>query len=142
MTTKAKCMALADEHGMDISNYCYGSGGLVYGDWQISLPSGYQVELDGSMMTGLSGGIGQGTWSKVWAQIYKDMQALIAAGPWVEAPQISSIPVYTREQLESAIVRYQAEAEAKALAAGTDQIDEWYVRQIAKLQAMLLEAAA
>jgi len=142
MATKAQCMALADEHGMDINNYCYGSAGLVYGDWQINLPSGYQVELDGTMMTGLSGGTSQGTWSKVWGQIYKDLQELIAAGLWVKAPEVSPIPVYTREQLEGAIIRYQAEAEAKMQASGADQIDEWYVRKIAQLQGMIAEVAA
>jgi hypothetical protein len=140
MSTKAKCMALADEYGLDVNNYCYGSAGLVYGDWQIGLPSGYQVELDGSMMTGLSGGTSQGTWSKVWAAIYRDMQELIAAGPWVQMPETDTTPVYTREQLEGALIRYQAE-----LAAKTDPSQEsldWYARKFEQLTKMISEAVA
>lgn len=137
MATKAECMKLADELGMSIDNYCYGSRGLVYGDWQVGLPSGYQVEINGAMMTGLSGGTAQGTWAKVWTAIYRDMQQLINAGEWVKAPEVPQ-PTYSLTELQTYLADAQAQLNANTNPYSTKPLQQrvdLITRKIAEIKA-------
>jgi hypothetical protein len=137
MATKAECMKLADELGMSIDTNCYGVRGLVYGDWQVGLPSGYQVEIDGSMMTGFSGGTHDGTWAKVWTAIYRDMQQLINAGEWVLVPEVPQ-PTYSLAELQTFLADAQAQLKANDNPYSTEPLQSrvnLITRKIAELTA-------
>ena len=82
MTTKAKCFALAEQHGIEI---------YVHKSWssyetQLTVPKGYQLEEFEGARTGLSM-FGIPDAKELWREVYSDLQTMIAYKPWHKVPE-------------------------------------------------------
>jgi hypothetical protein len=73
---KARAMALAAEHGIEIDSYAALSHGEMYGDVNINLPRGWVLSASDDR-TGLSTGA-CGTYNQFWLEILKDVQWLVS----------------------------------------------------------------
>lgn len=81
MTTKAKCFALAKEHGIQIDYYKF--RGLYSTD--LSCPDGYQLEEWEGARRGLSmSGIENA--QELWKEVYSDLITMIGYKPWHKVP--------------------------------------------------------
>jgi len=77
MTTKAKCFALAQEHGIEILAH-KGSYGW---ECDLNIPDGYTLEDFDGARTGLSFS-GVETAKEFWKAVYEDIETCIAYKPW------------------------------------------------------------
>ena len=81
MSTKAKCLALAKKHNMEI---WIGEGyNMGYG---ISIPEGFSLEDYEFASTGLSSW-GFETKKQLWQECYEDLQTCLSYKPWFKIPE-------------------------------------------------------
>lgn len=83
MTTKAKCMALAKEH--DIEVYIHKTWGNEY-EVMLSCPDGYQLEDWDGARTGLSM-CGITSAKELWREVWSDLQTMLSYQPWFKIPE-------------------------------------------------------
>jgi len=84
MTTKAKCLALAKEH--DIEIYVHKSWGNEY-QTQLTVPKGYQLEEFEGARTGLSMSGIYGA-KELWKEVYSDLKTMINFKPWFKVSEV------------------------------------------------------
>jgi hypothetical protein len=80
MTTKAKCLALAEQHSIEIdisNNFGY--------EYSLSVPKGYQLEDFDGARSGLSM-CDIPSAKELWKDIYSDLNTMINYKPW---PKVS-----------------------------------------------------
>ena len=81
MDTKAKCLALAKEHGLEIE--------LDLRRWyhEVNLPEGYQLE-DGDDRTGLCMSLKAfATKEQIYKSLWLDLEQIIRYKPWFKIPE-------------------------------------------------------
>jgi hypothetical protein len=81
MTTKAKCLALAEQHDIKIEvskNYYY--------EYSLSVPKGYQLEDFDGARSGLSM-CDIPSAKELWKDIYSDLSTMINYKPWSKVSQ-------------------------------------------------------
>lgn len=81
MSTKAKCLALAKKHNMEI----WIGEGYDMG-FQISIPKGFTLEDYNGARTGLSAW-GFETKKHLWQECYEDLETCLSYQPWFKIPE-------------------------------------------------------
>jgi hypothetical protein len=80
MSTKAKCLALAKEHNMEIEI------GASLDEYDICIPEGFTLEDYEGARTGLSAS-GYDNAKEMWKGCYEDLQTCVAYQPWFKIPE-------------------------------------------------------